>query len=176
MTEPTYNVKVRSVEARRGVKGRVVSYRLTWRVEAQVWRQTFGTRAQADAYRARLLVAARSGEPFLSNTGRPASWAPKPDRMTWYEFTLAYTDAKWPGISPNHRRGIAEALTDATEALLTRSAVHDRDDIRAALRWSYSERIRDRQGLPAEVAKVVEWLISNTVRMDSFRSRSEPLN
>lgn len=40
--------------------------------------------------------------------------------MRWYALTLDYTAAKWKYASPNHRRSIAEALTDATEVLLTR--------------------------------------------------------
>lgn len=171
MSEVSYTVKVRSVEARRGVKGTIVSYRVSWRVGTRTWRQTFSTRAQADAYRARLLTAARDGEAFLVQTGLPVSWSPKPNRMSWYDFTLLYTEMKWPQASPNHRRGIAEALTDATEALLTRSPVHDRKDLRAALRWSYSERIRDQQEPPNDLAKQVAWLKINTVQMETFRSK-----
>jgi hypothetical protein len=54
--------------------------------------------------------------PFLVEAGRHVSWSLSPQRMSWYEFTLLDTDIKWPQASPNHRRGIAEALTDASEA------------------------------------------------------------
>lgn len=49
--------------------------------------------------------------------------------------------------------------------------MHDRRDLRAALRWSYSERIRDQQESPDDLAKQVEWLKINTVQMESFRSK-----
>ena len=72
--------------------------------------------------------------------------------MSWYAFTLAYTKAKWPYISPNHRRGIAEALTDVTDAMIIRrSAAPPVDERRAALRWSLSTRIRDDAEPPANL-------------------------
>jgi hypothetical protein len=49
------------------------------------------------------------------------------EATTWYVLTVRYTDAKWPYASPNHPRGIAEALTDATEALLLREAAFTRE-------------------------------------------------
>ena len=94
--------------------------------------------------------------------------------MSWYAFTLAYTKAKWPYISPNHRRGIAEALTDATDALIIRrSAAPSVDERRAALRWSYSTRIRDDAEPPADLVRVVDWLEANTVTMDAFGDRAK---
>ena len=172
MTDLTYDVRVRGVERRRGVKGTITSYRLAWRVEERLWKATFSTKAQADAFRAELLTAARNGEPFLVETGRPLAWAPRAELMTWYEFTLAYTDAKWPHISPNHRRGIAEALTDATEAVLTRANGPASGELRAALRWSYSNRIRDDADPPAAIQAAVAWLATHTVRMDKFKERT----
>ena len=119
MSELTYDVSVRDVEPRRGTKGTIVSYRVTWSVAGKLWRKTFETKSQANAYRASLLTATRNGEPFLVATGLPLSWAPRPSDLTWYAFTLDYTTMKWPTLSPGSRRGVAEALTDATEALMT---------------------------------------------------------
>lgn len=73
----------------------------------------------------------------------------------WYTFTLAYADMKWSYASPNHRRSIAEALTDATEALLTAESPISRNTVREALRWSYSTRIRDDAQPPARLAPMI---------------------
>ena len=97
-----------------------MSYRVTWTVAGKLWRKTFETKSQANAYRASLLTATSNGEAFLVSTGLPLSAAPRPSDLTWYEFTLDYTTMKWPTLSPGSRRGVAEALTDATEALMTR--------------------------------------------------------
>lgn len=171
MSDLSYDIKIRSVEARRGVKGTIISYRLTWRVDSRIWQETFRTRAQADSYRSKLLSAARSGEPFAVESGRPLAWSPKPERSSWFSFTLRFTEVKWPLVSPGHRRGIAESLTDATEALYTREAPFPRTVVRAAQQWAYSNRIRDRQTTPDQFSDVLEWLDSNTVRMDGFRDK-----
>src|SRR5215471_17503337 len=87
------------------------------------WQGTEGTlrnAAQADSFRSSLLTAARNGEAFSLTTGRPISWQRDKSSVSWYAFTLDYSGAKWPYVSPNHRRGIAEALTDATETMLIR--------------------------------------------------------
>ena len=168
MSDVTYTVSIRGVEPRRGTKGTIVSYRVTWRVSRKVWRKTFETKKQADSYRASLLSAARNGEPYLVTTGLPLSWAPRSSDLTWYAFTLDYTTMKWPTLSPGSRRGVAEALTDATEALMTRPVHVSRDELRAALRWAYSIRIRDDPEPPDQLRTAIVWLDAHTVQMDAF--------
>ena len=169
MSDVTYTVSIRGVEPRRGTKGTIVSYRVTWRVSRKVWRKTFETKKQADSYRASLLSAARNGEPYLVTTGLPLSWAPRSSDLTWYAFTLDYTTMKWPTLSPGSRRGVAEALTDATEALMTRPVHVSRDELRAALRWAYSIRIRDDPEPPDQLRTAIVWLDAHTVQMDAFK-------
>ena len=120
MSEISYDVVVHAIERRRNANHVIISYRLSWRVNNEVWKRTFRTAAQAESFRSELLSATRRGEAFSRTTGRPYSWTTQDVGMSWYAFTLAYTKAKWPYISPNHRRGIAEALTDATDAMIIR--------------------------------------------------------
>jgi integrase len=168
----TYDVRIHSVEKRRNDKRVITSYRLSWEVDRKRWKKRFSTAAQADAFRSELMTAARRGEPFATSTGLPASWERQEEStLTWYTFSLAFADAKWPYASPNHRRGIAEALTDVTEALLTGDTAPDRDSLREALRWSYSTRIRDNAEPPAHLAQVIRWLEANTVPMAAFAER-----
>ncbi|MGP3935996.1 tyrosine-type recombinase/integrase [Nonomuraea sp. KM88] len=161
MQDTTYDVRIHGIEKRKNADGVVTSYRVSWKVSRETWKERFSTAAQADAFRSELMTAARRGEPFSCRTGQPISWKRDLPVMTWYAFTLAYVDAKWPYAAPNHRRGIAEALTDATEALLTNDE-HPRESLRAALRWSYSGRIRDAEQPPPGLADAVRWLHTHT--------------
>src|SRR5262245_64828801 len=118
MSQTTYDVRVHAIEKRRNAKGRVTSHRVLWDVDGNRFREPFKLDAQADSFRSSLLVAARSGEAFLISTGRPVSWKQREPDVTWYALMLDYTSAKWPYIAGTHRRSIAAALTDATEAML----------------------------------------------------------
>lgn len=107
-------------------------------------REPFRTAAQADSFRSSLLTAARNGEAFSIETGRPVSWKRDEPSTSWYALATDYAAAKRRYASPNHRRGIAEALTDATEAMLTsENSPYARDEIRRALRtWAFSGGLR----------------------------------
>jgi hypothetical protein len=49
----------------------IISYRLSLRVDDEVWKRTFRTAAQAESFRSELLSAARRGEAFSRTTGKP---------------------------------------------------------------------------------------------------------
>lgn len=177
MSQFTYSVTVHDVEKRRGVQGKITSYRVSWRAARHLRRRTFRALAQAEAYRSELQSAARRGEPFLVENGLPASWAQPPTVTTWFDFSSAYAQMKWPHASPNHRRGIAEALTDASEALTAGAGGPTLAEQRAALRWTYSTRIRDDAEVPADLQESVAWLSRHSITMDTFadRARGAPL-
>ena len=137
----TYSARIYKTEIYRGTE--VTTHWVRWKVGGKMWKEPFRNAAQADSFRSSLLTAARKGEAFSINTGRPLAWDRDQPSVSWYALTLAYTAAKWPYASPNHRRGIAEALTDATEAMLAvDGGPPTRDEIRRALRaWAFSERL-----------------------------------
>jgi integrase len=148
----------------------VTTYYVRWQVNGQVRKEPFRTVAQADSFRSELLTAARKGEAFSTETGRPVSrQRDEPDEsgLTWYEFVCSYTAVKWPYASPNHRRGIAEALTDATEVMTgPDEASPARDDLRRALReWTFSDLIRTGKKPPPDLEPVISWLEQNTVAL-----------
>jgi integrase len=159
----TYDVRVYKTNMRKGRA--VTSYHVRWRTGQKTWKSVFRKAAQADSFRSSLLAAARKGEAFSLTTGRPTSWQREESSVSWYAFTLDYSATKWPYVSPNHRRGIAEALTDATEAMLSRDdPPHAREQIRRALQtWAYSERLRSKTDPPDDLAAVVHWLEAATV-------------
>ncbi|MFC4588616.1 tyrosine-type recombinase/integrase [Sphaerisporangium corydalis] len=172
MEDTTYDVRVYKIEARKNAKGTITSFRVLWRVGGELRKETLRKAAQADAFRSKLMTASREGEAFDMRTGRPVSWAREKSPLSWYAFTLAYVETKWPYASPNHRRGIAEALTDATEALLTSdSGQPSRDARRGALRWAYSTRIRDKSEPSPEHAEALRWFEEHTIPLAAL---SEP--
>src|SRR6266487_5612391 len=164
MDDITYNVRIYKTEVYQGTQ--VTTHKVRWKTGPRPWKVSFRKAAQADSFRSSLLAAARNGEAFSIATGRPVSWKREESSVTWYAFVLDYAAAKWPYASPNHRRGIAEALTDATEAMLTRDGPHSVDDIRRALRtWAFSARLRTKGQAPADLDAVLRWLENNTVAM-----------
>ncbi|MEV1170720.1 tyrosine-type recombinase/integrase [Nonomuraea sp. NPDC049784] len=167
MAKTTYSVRFWAIKAYKGT--RVTTHTVRWIVDGREWKEPFRTLAHAESFRAQLMTAARQGEAFSVATGRPISWQSEETALTWFTFTLSYIEAKWRYAAPNHRRGIAEALTDATEALLTKqNGGPDTDTQRAALRWAYSERLRGAAEPPAELAATLRWLEANTVPMTAF--------
>jgi integrase len=169
--ETSYNVRVYRTEVYRGAK--VTSYRVRWKVGKEPHSETFRNSTQADSFRSEIVAAARKGEAFYVETGRPVSLerkqeTPSPRQLAWYQFACSYAAMKWRYSSPNYRRSIAEALTDATEALLTDAPMRPPSaDLRKALReWAFSSRIRNQESAPPpELASVIQWLESNTVAM-----------
>lgn len=169
----TYNVRVYKTAVYKGTK--VTTYYVRWKVDSREWKEPFRRIAQADSFRAELLAAARKGEAFATETGRPTAWARRETGLSWYEFVCAYTAAKWPYVAPNHRRGIAEALTDVTEALVTSNGRPNRDDLRTALReWTFSDLIRHGASPPEHVQPPIHWLEKNTVMLADLSGSDGP--
>jgi integrase len=175
MRDITYDVRIYKTEIYKGAK--VTTYTVRWKVEKKPWREPFRISAQAESFRSDLMAAARKGEAFSQATGLPAAWKRREIALSWYDFTLAYSAMKWPYASPNHRRGIAEALTDATEAMFsTDASAPPREKIRQVLRsWAFSSRIRDSAEPPEDMRDVVQWLARNTVPLAELATDNGPV-
>ena len=167
MNEATYNVRVYKTEIYRGKK--VTTYYVRWKVDGQEWREPFRHSGQADSFRSKLVTAAKDGEAFSVTTGRPIAWErdeSKEPSISWYALALDYTAAKWPYAAPNHRRSIAEALIDATEAMFSAGSLYPRAEVRRALSlWAFSARLRGESEPPDDIAPVIQWLESATIPM-----------
>lgn len=159
----TYDVRVYRTEVYKGAK--VTTYRVRWKAGHRLWREGFRNAALADSFRSSLLTAARKGEAFSLTTGQPVSWSRDESALTWYALTLGYAAAKWPYAAPNHRKSIAEALTDATEVMLaTAEPPYQLEEIRRALRtWAFSDRLRGATEPPEDLAAIVRWLQAATL-------------
>lgn len=170
MDETTYDVRVYKTDVYRGAE--VTTYWVRWKVKGapKPFKEPFRNSAQADSFRGKLNSAAKDGKAFRIATGRPVEWErdePKeagPPPVSWYSLTLDYAKAKWKFASPNQRRSIAEALTDATEVLFTTESPYPRAEVRRALaNWAYSARLRGEAEPPEDIAPVIKWLAENTI-------------
>jgi integrase len=159
----TYDVRVHGILKNQLAKG--YSYVVRWKAAGRAFRKTFATRALAESFRSKLVVAQREGVAFDEASGLPEPMARALNTRSWYEHAVAYVDMKWPRASAKHRKGIAETLATVTPALLAtdRGAPNDKA-LRAALYgWVFNKARRDAGEPPANLAAAVRWLKANTV-------------
>jgi hypothetical protein len=160
----TYDVRVWNIEVYKGKT--TTSYLVWWRVAGRRFKERFKTRALADSYRSELLTAARKGEPFDVDTGRPLSMMRASQEIGWFEFACGYMDMKWKGAAATYRRSISEALTAITPALLDGDDDGRPDDalIRRALhRWAFNTLRRGDPSCPDDVMTALRWIQGHTL-------------
>ena len=154
---PTYDVRIWGIRRYKGA--RRTTYILRWQVAGKRFQRTLASLKLAEAFRAELLVAARAGDPFDADLGLPTPMqAPAPQR-TWMQHAMQYAAVKWPAASARHRRGMAEALTDITLALIPEDQ-HSIDEgllRRALYTWAFNAAARA-DPPPDELADAARWL------------------
>lgn len=110
MISSSYKVRVWSMETRVNAAGKTTSYRVAWQVEKEVFKESFKLYTQADGFRGSLIAAQRAGEAFDLTSGLPPSMTKPKGDMSWYRFSVAYIDMKWPDAAATARQTMAEAL------------------------------------------------------------------
>ena len=165
--EWTFDIRVHGIRSKKRANG--TSYSARWRVHGRDFQHTFKAAKLADGYRARLLTAARTGEPFSMTTGLPASMSPPAPPATWLDHCTEFTRMKWPHISPHHRRSIAETLTGITVALSPAGNGRPEDAAlrRALYRYSFNATALD-EDAPVEVAAALQWLHENSIAISTL--------
>jgi integrase len=90
--------------------------------------------------------------------------------ITWYEHACDFISVKWPQSSARHRKGLAEALTTVTVALLTRDVgAPSVDELRTTLfRWSFNALARQSEP-PIEYDEALRWIEDNSPPLASLR-------
>ena len=158
----SYDVRVWKTETVRGARGN--SFKVRWAVAGRRRKQSFRSAALADSFRSELVAAARKGEAFDTETGRPAT-APATPTTSWYEFACSYVDMKWPDAAGKSRMGIAETLATVTPVLLSERRGWPSDSaMRAVLYgWAFNSRARNAADPRAAFADVIRWLETHTV-------------
>jgi integrase len=165
----TYNVRIFGILRNQTAKG--YSYTVRWQVAARRFRETFATRALAESFRSKLITAQREGIAFEETSGLPEPMARELTSRSWYEHAVAFVDMKWPRAAAKHRRSIAEALATVTPALLAteRGAPSDEDIRRALYTWVFNKSRRDGGAPPNDLAPVVKWLSTNTIKLHGLK-------
>lgn len=161
----TYDVRVYTLLVNNNTSN--TTYTVRWKVAGKPFRDTFATRALAESFRSKLVIAQREGVAFDEATGLPGPMARARNARTWYDHAIAFVDMKWPRAAGKHRRSIAEALATVTPALLsTDRGAPAGDDIRRALyTWAFNKARRDAGPPPDDLVSVVKWLGANTVKL-----------
>lgn len=151
----SYDVRIWSIRTR---QSKSAPFQVRWIVAGKPHQQPFQTKTLADARRAELLTAARSGEGFDVETGLPASELRQLNRTTWYSHARAYVDMKWPKAAAKHRASIAESLTLATLALCPASKGRPESELlrRALYQWTFNTRRRNEEA-PEDITAALAW-------------------
>jgi integrase len=157
----TYDVRIWTTDVRKGKK--VDTYTVRWKTgDAPPWKEPFRKSAQAESFRSELLAAARKGEAFRLDDGRPVSWGRQQTAMSWYDFCVAYVDMKWKHAAAKRRATIAWALVTVMPPMLaTAKGAPDPKGMRRALRqWGFNTGHRGEA--PEDAATILNWLSRNT--------------
>ncbi|HEX6237895.1 MAG TPA: hypothetical protein VFZ68_11915 [Acidimicrobiales bacterium] len=107
---PIQDVRVWGILDRTSRPGARKPYFVRWVIDGEVFAKGHRTRAEADRYRSRLIVAQQDGERFDLRTGEPAGWAPAADEMPVYLWARAWVAQEWQDWAPRSRRSVVESL------------------------------------------------------------------
>ena len=153
----SYDVRFWDIKKRND--GRSRPYRLRWAVGGREREEYFATKGLADSFRAKLMIAARAGEPFDVKSGLPDSMLGGKHTRSWYAHACAYAEMKWPTAAAKSRRAIAEALATVTPALVgsARGGPDPAGLHRALLTYAFNPSTRGTEP-PADIASALRWI------------------
>lgn len=157
---PSLDVRIWKIHRYKGKRG--TTYTLKWAVAGKRHQKTFSTLKLAETFRADLISSAREGTPFVVRTGLPAAAAAEPS-ITWVQHAMAYVAVKWPTASARHRKGIAEALTDVTTALLPLASAPVSEQVVRGILYSWAFNVGARaEPLADELHPAMRWIESRS--------------
>ncbi|WP_329315655.1 tyrosine-type recombinase/integrase [Streptomyces sp. NBC_01262] len=151
----SYDVRVWNIRRR---ASKSAPFQLRWTVGGKVHQAPFLTKTLADARRAQLVTAARSGEAFDTETGLPVSELRQLNRTSWYAHARDHAAMKWPTAAAKHRASIAESLTIATMALCPDGKGRPDGELlrRALYQWAFNAG-RHKEDPPDAEAQALAW-------------------
>jgi integrase len=161
MSETSFDVRIWKTQVYHGA--RTTTYTVRWGVAGRAWKESFRTAALAEAFRSELVTAARRGEAFGVESGRPVSMERTERQVSWFDFAAEYAGMKWPHLAPNSRRNTARALTAGTLAMIsgTRGRPMEEDLRKALTAWAFNRGSEGREP-SAEIGRALAWLGRNT--------------
>ena len=149
----SFDVQFWQIETRKGRKPRV-----RWVVAGNKFGESFTTKGLAEAFRAKLITAARTGEAFSTDTGLPQSMERKLRNITFYQHALEFTAATWPAAAAKTRISIIESLARVIP-IVTRDlhGAPDPDVLRKALRKKLNQGEHAGE-LDHDETKAIAWI------------------
>jgi integrase len=163
----TYDIRIWSIHKYRGKRG--TTYTVKWRAAGNKQQRTFTTLKLAESFRSDLLVAARDGVPFEVATGLPVTMRHERTSLTWFEHARDFVAEKWPHVSPRHRKGIAETMTNVTVALVrTTEGAPPAVDLRRALYRHAFNAPAQRGDVPDEYFTALRWIERASIPLSSL--------
>ncbi|MFI9556032.1 tyrosine-type recombinase/integrase [Nonomuraea endophytica] len=158
----SYDVKF--WETRRNKSSKTASYEVRWLVAKREKSKSFRTKALAENFLSDLRQAAKRGEVFDIESGLPESMMRAKESRTFFDFALAYIEARWPHAAPKSRDGISESLATVIPALAKDHPGRPESDLlRTALRKYCLLPDDKRPTMPPEIAQAVRWLESASI-------------
>lgn len=110
MARPFQEVSVFGIQDRRSQAAARKPFLVRWAIDGRQRSKAFRTDAEADRYRAELLIAVTRGEPFDPATGEPLSWSPPAPAVSVYAWARRWIAEQWPEWQPRTRRCVMEAI------------------------------------------------------------------
>ena len=143
MAGPEQDVRVWSIQKK---PDRPRPYVVRWMVDRRSHSRSYRTKAQAERFRSRLLLAQQQGERFSDRTGEPVSWAPSPADQSVYEWARRWVAHEWDEWAPRTRRSELEALSRFIPLVVGEAAPPPPPDMRRYLEAA----LRPDDSLPGE--------------------------
>ena len=149
----SFDVQFWQIETRQGRRPRV-----RWVVAGHKFGESFTTKGLAEAFRAKLITAARNGEAFSTHTGLPQSMERKLRDITLYQHALEFTASTWPTAAAKTRVSIVESLARVIPVVVRNLAgAPDPDILRRALRKKLNQGQHAGE-LDHDETKAITWI------------------
>jgi integrase len=133
MGRPVQDVRIFQVQDRRRDPRIKKPWVVRRRVDGKQTSTSFATRALADRYRSRLLLALEAGERFDRQTGEPVSWLPGPGDIQLHAWVRRWISDQWHEWAPRTRHSALEAMSRFVPLVRGPDAPAPPDDLRAYL-------------------------------------------
>ncbi|MFJ9431686.1 tyrosine-type recombinase/integrase [Streptomyces sp. NPDC101490] len=163
----SYNVRFWDIRER---PDRRKPFMVRWTVDGREKSESFMTAGLAESRRARLVTAARDGEPFDLQTGLPASELRAiKQRTTWYDLVHEYLDQRWDRTPGNTRRTLADAFATITPALVLPGAAYSEPRVlrRALYSWAFNKHAWAEE--PKEDwCRALDWMKRNSLPVSAL--------
>jgi integrase len=108
-----------------------------WAVDGREASRSFAIEGEADAFRARLRIAAADSKPFDPRTKLPSEWSERSEQ-TVAQWAFTWMSEQWETLTPRSRKSIVEALDRVLPVLVLPGAPEPPADLRREIRVALS--------------------------------------